>query len=162
MSRRGKWARPTAEERFATRYAVNAASGCWEWTGKRDPKGYGVLQRGGGGPAVWVRAHRLAASIYIRDPLPGEVVCHRCDNPCCVNPAHLFIGTPRENTLDMLRKGRGTVGTRNASAKLTGRDVKIIRADEHTPARQLADRFGVSPKTIRNCRFGRTYGGNHG
>lgn len=159
MTGRGKWKRPSAAERFATKYVVDPASGCWLWQGKRNRYGYGLILRGNG---KWIGAHRLAATLFIREPLPAEFVCHRCDNPSCVNPAHLWIGTPRENTQDMMRKGRAAVGTRNSAAKLTLEDVALIRAHPQTPARHFANRFGVDPKTIRNCRFGRTYGEQNG
>jgi hypothetical protein len=77
-------------------------SGCWEWDGYRNELGYGicVLRR-----QRW-RAHRLAWA-YVHGPIPdGMVICHRCDNPPCINPDHLFLGTHRDNTADMMRKGR--------------------------------------------------------
>jgi hypothetical protein len=156
---RGNWKRPSAAVRFSTRYTVDPKTGCWLWEGKKNAYGYGTIQKGGA--TGWIGAHRLSAALHIREPLPTEVVCHRCDNPSCVNPDHLFIGTPHENTQDMIRKGRAAIGTRNSAAKLTEEDVATIRRDAQTPATHLAARFGVSPKTIRNCRFGRTYGGTN-
>jgi hypothetical protein len=73
-------------------------SGCWEWTGPRDKKGYG---RGSNGQL----AHRIAYSLAKADPA-GKVVCHACDNPPCVNPDHLWLGSVVDNARDAVRKGR--------------------------------------------------------
>lgn len=91
--------------RFKAKYRVNAATGCWEWTGQRIPTGYGYISRGGRGGGM-ISAHRASHEIHI-GPIPkGHWVCHRCDNPGCVNPEHLFSGPPRVNVIDCVRKGR--------------------------------------------------------
>lgn len=103
----------------------DADTGCWIWTGGKDRKGYGSLSLPG--HRRW-RAHRLA---YVEafGPIPqGTFVCHRCDNPPCCNPAHLFIGTPAENSADMVRKGRSTWGDRNPSRLYPER---VRRGDQH-------------------------------
>jgi HNH endonuclease len=75
---------------------------CWEWSGARDRYGYGKLRR----DTVYWKAHRLAWTLE-HGPIPdGMYVCHHCDNPPCVNPAHLFLGTSRDNQLDRVAKGR--------------------------------------------------------
>lgn len=77
--------------------------GCWVWSGARTRQGYGHLACDG----QFIRASRLSWLIHNGEIPPDLCVLHRCDNPPCVNPAHLWLGTKRDNTRDMLEKGRG-------------------------------------------------------
>lgn len=92
---------------------VRKESECWIWTGRRDPFGYGVVQLGKNLPRTG--AHRLSWEIHV-GPLPkdadnkrGTCVLHKCDNPQCVNPGHLFLGDRRLNSHDAQKKGRLSV-----------------------------------------------------
>lgn len=98
-------------ERFWPRVEKRDADECWEWKGSRLQKGYGTMpcwpfKR----PAL---AHRVSWEIHNGNIPDGLIVCHRCDNPPCVNPAHLFLGSHQDNLRDMVKKGRQVLGDGN-------------------------------------------------
>ncbi len=126
-------------------------STCWLWTGTISSTGYGDFHWPGG-----TKAHRFAYSLTF-GPIPdGLLVCHSCDVTLCVNPAHLFLGTHKDNSRDMTAKGRGPRGERNGIARLTDADVQEIRtiAKIRGSGRKLADEYGVSTSTISTIRSG--------
>jgi DNA-binding XRE family transcriptional regulator len=137
-------------EQLMSRVIPEPNTGCWFWIGAiHNPSGYGRLGIGGrNGRDVY--AHRLSYELY-RGSIPsGFVVCHKCDDPICVNPDHLFLGTHRDNSNDKCQKGRQLYGERNPRAKLSYSSVKLIRVlySEGLTQRYLADRFGVARETI--------------
>lgn len=132
---------------------VDKTAECWLWTAGVDWDGYGIFHL----PRLFgrgrsVRATRLAWELE-HGSAPGRaLVCHRCDNPTCVRPAHLFLGTPKDNFHDCLAKGRySPKGTGNAAAKLTAVDVVKIRemyATSSLSQDEIAYMFGVKQNTI--------------
>lgn len=146
----------TTEQRFLLKAAVNKATGCWEWTARLSRDGYGKFQvpRDGGGQRT-TRAHRYAYEQWV-GPIPtGLLVCHRCDNPICVNPEHLFIGTGSDNKQDEISKGRNNPprGTRNPRAVLDEATVRRIR-QMYVPRRMSYRKIGkllsVNEGTVKN------------
>lgn len=133
-------------------YTVGAPDECWEWTGKRNGAGYGVIRTGGANHR-YTRAHRAVYEDRI-GPIPADcrVLMHTCDNPICVNPAHLVPGNDADNMWDKALKGRH-------SKKLTADDVRQIRslAVTHTQ-REIAAVFGVSHQMIGYILRGEQWG----
>ena len=122
---------------------------CWPWTGRRDPDGYGRVSLDNTARGAHVLAWELANG---RRVPPGQLVRHRCDNPPCVNPAHLSIGSYLDNSADAVARGRTLAGERNPSAKLTAADVVAIRAAcesyRHGLYTELARKYCVTSKMI--------------
>lgn len=128
---------------------------CWNWTGARSHKGYGQ---------ICIRPHLLLAhriSYHLHNgPIPdGMFVCHKCDNPSCVNPAHLFAGTAKDNSDDMVRKGRHLFGERAADATLSDESVLEIRKrwSERLTQTKLAKEYGVSVPAIKAALYSGTW-----
>lgn len=147
------------KEAYASRFWANVDKRgddeCWPWTGSRSWSGYGRLFV----ESRRITATRLALAFAGQVPPVDRLVCHRCDNPICVNPAHLFVGTHAENTADRVRKGRRlhALGRNKHSAKLTPDHVREIRRSPLT-CRLLAEHYGVSEEAVRFARVGRTWG----
>ena len=143
-------------DRFAKFVDVRGEDECWLWMGARHDFGYGKI---GAGPGtnVPLSAHRVAWELASGRSVPdGMYVCHRCDNPPCVNPAHLFIGTPADNARDAARKGRtrnhgGFPGAANPSAKLQPDQVEAIRAAyrrREGSQEAIGRRFGIGQSQV--------------
>ena len=150
---------PTLAERFWSRVERQGPHDCWPWTGSTTG-GYGTLNLGGHG-----RAHRLAYELAYGD-LPsadsGIYVLHRCDNPPCCNPAHLYLGTQAQNALDRESRQRGggskMRGTGNPAARLTWEQIAYIRQEASNGPRgtqaRLARELGVGVSTISRITRG--------
>lgn len=133
-------------------------SGCQLWLRQVDRKGYGCVSVGGNRSLL---AHRVAYEL-IHGAIPaGVFVCHKCDVPSCINVDHLFLGTPKDNMVDMVRKGRGKhevhPGSRNGNAKITEAIAREIFAADGTQ-RDIAKRFSVSPATVSMIKNGHYWG----
>ena len=135
--------------------------GCWLWTGKLKDTGYGEINPGGRSSPRG--AHRVSYELFKGEIPKGMYVLHKCDVRCCVNPDHLFLGTAKENTQDMMSKGRGKYtthsGENNAKSKLTQAEVDEIRrrygAGESRGS--IAKDFNVTPKHITQVAKGRCW-----
>jgi hypothetical protein len=151
---------------------VQKTQTCWLWTGTAERGGYGRINVGG----KWLRTHRVAWELS-NGPIPtGLCVCHRCDNPPCVNPAHLFLGSQRDNLHDMATKGRHgsrarpdrvAHGERHGSSRLTELEVRDIRANCR-PARGsnlkssaslsgFARKYGIRLYAVQRIVSGKTW-----
>lgn len=122
---------------------------CWEWKGTKNKKGYGQVKYNGGRFYV----HRLSYLIFIGDFYENKCVCHSCDNPSCINPKHLWLGTPKENTQDMIKKGRRFDNSKDNHplSKLTIKDVISIKKEYSIgdkTQKEIAKDFGVVHQTI--------------
>jgi predicted XRE-type DNA-binding protein len=157
---------PLSPEHIAARLANGLDTapdgGCWEWRRTHNGFGYGTLRVGG----KIVYAHRLAFELGNGQPIPkGMHVCHRCDNPRCINPVHLFLGTRSDNMADCFAKGRSSVkafphlGESNPASKLTIEMVEQIRkrlADGESQ-QSVADAIGISQSQVSNIKRGRQW-----
>jgi hypothetical protein len=151
------------EQRFLAMVQCGSPSECWPWLGARSENGYGRFSSTRGRHHY---AHRLVWELEFGPIAAGMVVCHRCDNPVCCNPAHLWLGTQAENLADMREKGRrpplekhGQAGERNNQARLTDANVRAIRALHRAGVSQvtLSRTFGVGQTTIGHVVHGRTW-----
>lgn len=137
-------------ERFAG-YVDMLSGSCWEWTAGLTTKGYGKFWCGG---KTFI-ASRFAYALWLGPLSPADCVLHRCDNPKCVRPSHLFLGTKAENNADRKRKGRNANqrGHRGHRARLTPEAVAKIRAHKGL-GRVIANEFGVAESQVSRIRRG--------
>lgn len=123
----------------------NNETDCWNWTGSKCTKGYGM---------IFFRrrfaSHRLSYLLFVGKIPDGMFVCHHCDNPSCVNPAHLFLGTAKDNIQDAIKKNRLCIGERNHMTVLSNKQVKQIfsLAQSGLSQTKIAEKFGVGQPHI--------------
>ncbi len=138
-----RWPKQSIEDRFFRYIGTITNTGCILWKGARDRDGYGQLDN--------KKAPRVSYELLV-GPIPdGMLICHTCDNPPCINPAHLFPGTQKRNSADMVAKGRQINGERHHSARLTEAIVRDIRnrfAIGKPSPTDVAKEFGVTPHAI--------------
>lgn len=150
------------DERLRAKTRIDPVTGCWEWQASRTPLGYGQMRFRG----TRELAHRVSWMLF-RGPIPRDDssygtpgVLHRCDNPCCVNPEHLFLGDQQANAKDSVTKGRwgkrGCKGESHGRAIVTEDIVRAIRASSAT-ARECAETYGLSIGAVRHIRARRTW-----
>lgn len=151
--------------RFKRKFEERGLDECWPWTAGTDAYGYGKIMMKTDKGFQSRGAHVVAYTIT-NGPIPkGLLVCHTCDNPACVNPNHLIIGTYQYNMTDKCNKGRhrSPIGEAVGSSKLTEEAISEIKASikAGVEQKQLANKFGVSPSSICNIVKGRTWS-HHG
>lgn len=145
--------RPALQDAFDAMSKTRPAGQCWLWEGHIGTRGYGDMNHNN----RRYLAHRLSYELHIA-PIPaGMFVCHKCDTPACVNPDHLFLGTPADNMSDKVAKGRQPKGSGVKTSKLTESDVRLIRIDKRGST-AIARALGVSKSTIDFVRSRRTWG----
>lgn len=143
--------------RFWSKVTVGRPGVCWEWRAARSELGYGIFRFPDRGPTA--KAHRVAWELVNgRKLVPEEHLMHSCDNPPCVNPAHLLVGTPADNMADMVSKGRSCRGEKR-SQKLTELDVVSIRelAGSGVPHVEIASRFGIASSNVSLIASGKRW-----
>lgn len=144
-------------ERFESK--VERTPTCWLWRGALNNMGYGVLKRRAGSSL----AHRIAFELFKGPIQHGLIVRHSCDTPRCVNPHHLCVGTKRDNTNDMVFRGRARFGVvrgeGHPGAKLTTRGVALMKLllECGVASVRLATLFGVSDTKVAHVKLGRAW-----
>lgn len=146
-------------DRFWSKVDQRGPDECWPWIAYRKPEGYGqfTLVKG-----TYITASRISLALSLGRPLAtGEIACHRCDNPPCCNPAHLFVGSVLDNAMDSVNKGRArrAKGESTPSSKLTEEQIREIRAypDRYGLLAELGRQYGVAANTIRSIRLGQKW-----
>ncbi len=147
---RGKYKKRPIEERFWSK--VNKGSKCWVWTAAKYYNRYGAFNIKG----RMYGAHRVSYEIEYGSIPKGMCVCHMCDNPSCVRPSHLFIGTHEDNMADANVKGRYAKGPEHVHSKLTEEQVKVILRDKRVH-REIAEDYPVARETISAIKRGKAW-----
>jgi hypothetical protein len=145
----------TALDRFEMKVEKIPFDTCWWWTACKNADGYGTFWYDGK-----VRGAHIAAYLLFRGTISiGQRVLHKCDNPSCVNPRHLWLGTQQENIRDCVSKNRQAKGFRKANCKLTPESVLCIRKDRKLGMRykDLANKYGVTVGAIQQVIIGRNW-----
>jgi len=140
--------RKTLKQRLLDNVRVDEQTGCWDWLKFKDRNKYGHIKVLGKSELV----HRVAYQTLVGDIPSGMFVCHRCDNPSCLNPEHLFIGTNQDNIDDKVAKNRQSKigqqkGSKHSLAKLTEKDIVDIRISTLSQ-NKLALLYGMTQSSI--------------
>lgn len=139
---------------FILKIEASSVHECWRWNGASDKDGYGVFTVRQNRVAMTYKANRISFWFFGGDDPEDKLICHHCDNPWCVNPLHLFIGTYTDNARDRAKKGRSfsPLGERNNGSRLTEGSVFEIRRlfKSGIARKELAKRFSINESTVHN------------
>lgn len=149
------------DEKTMSRFMANVEpepmSGCWLWGASASDTGYGQITIKGRNYS----SHRASYQLHVGEIPPGMLVCHKCDNPICVNPDHLFLGTPKDNMIDMVKKKRHlnpkTAGELHGSARLKAADIVEIRGAQGVSQSVLARKYNIAPSHVSAIRSGKRW-----
>ena len=141
------------KERFLSHAIPEPNSGCWIWEASYFNSGYGRFAETSRKSTL---AHRMAYTLFCGSIPHNSFVCHKCDNKSCVNPDHLFIGTPQDNSTDMVNKKRQAYGVKIRKLALTKEQAFHI-ANSAEPLNKLAEKFGVSYGVVWGVKNGKSY-----
>lgn len=145
--------------RFWSKVGITAQSDlCWDWMAANKGKGYGGFYLN----KKHMAASRAAYILYYKEDPKDKFVCHKCDNPSCCNPSHLFIGTAKENQEDMIKKGRkhSAFGERNANSILTTNDILDILElrNKKVRTRDIKKKYNISNTHVHRIFTGKRWG----
>lgn len=147
------------EERFHEKYLNCGKDNCWNWIAAKDSDGYGRFRDGKS--KHMILAHRFSYEIFHGQTPSGLFVCHTCDNPSCVNPSHLFLGSQKQNMNDMAIKERwrGYLGDEHYKSALTSQQVILIRESllNSISSSTIAREYNVSKSAIEHIRHNRSW-----
>lgn len=146
------WCELSPRERLEKFTKINPDTECWIWAGSKNKKGYGQIHFEGKTRI----AHRVSYEINIGGIPKNILVCHSCDNPSCINPSHLFLGTNLDNSNDKFSKGRGRalIGQENGNSKLSTDEVIKIKSmlKNNESSYSIARKFNVKGETVLSIK----------
>lgn len=149
--------RESNEQRFLKSFIIDNETGCWIW--QKANKRYGVFRTSN--PRKQVSAHRYSYVLHKGEITENMFVCHTCDNPICVNPEHLFLGTHMDNVNDMISKKRHVFGIKHGNSKLSEQDVLEIKKAFDTPywgiGKDLSKKYNIDNRTISCIKLNKNW-----